>query len=478
MDLNGQPDISKANPMPIQSIEANVGDSDTETLVWFYVATDAWVAAVGELAGTIVTGTIDKKMIANSMLTAPGRFNDKFFSLASADRFDNEIEIEDAFFSELQDLTPADQAANILRYLTANGDFAIDCSRGQFWGRSKAVVADDLATYGFLHPIAPTPSGTTLVDLEKIGGVAVNVNGGNRDTGTQTVTLADDDPAVVSLAAIDAALGSPAQAGEAAAAASGLALDATLGTPAQAGEAASAAAALATESGGNLDTIAGDTTSIDGKTPALGQAAKAASVPVTMASDQPVIDVGGDVADGATDAGKPISIGGIGRSAQRTAVSALQRVRATFNLFGELVIAGYTWATNSIRTEEINPISQQFVTETFTLTNVPNATPAEIIIPMDGFNGGCEVQVEKTGGTDTFVWTMESSGQGSAPTDTFEDTTQFGFNSATVVGAATYTADGILYAVPGRGARAHKVKLETSGTADDSDYVVTIKKFN
>ena len=39
-------------------------------------------------------------------------------------------------------------------------------------------------------------------------------------------------------------------------------------------------------SGVLLTTIAGDTTSIDGKTPALGQAAKAAAVPVTMASDQ------------------------------------------------------------------------------------------------------------------------------------------------------------------------------------------------
>lgn len=37
---------------------------------------------------------------------------------------------------------------------------------------------------------------------------------------------------------------------------------------------------LALESGGNLDTIAGDTTSLDGKAPALGQAAVSASVPV------------------------------------------------------------------------------------------------------------------------------------------------------------------------------------------------------
>jgi hypothetical protein len=49
--------------------------------------------------------------------------------------------------------------------------------------------------------------------------------------------------------------------------------------------------ALALETGGNLATIAGDTTSIDGKTPALGQAAMAASVPVVLANNQTAIPI-------------------------------------------------------------------------------------------------------------------------------------------------------------------------------------------
>lgn len=44
--------------------------------------------------------------------------------------------------------------------------------------------------------------------------------------------------------------------------------------------------ALAVEEGGNLETAATKLTSLDTKTPALGQAAKAGSVPVTLASDQ------------------------------------------------------------------------------------------------------------------------------------------------------------------------------------------------
>jgi len=46
--------------------------------------------------------------------------------------------------------------------------------------------------------------------------------------------------------------------------------------------------ALALESGGNLDTIAGDTTSLDSKVPALGSALAADSSPVTVATDDVV----------------------------------------------------------------------------------------------------------------------------------------------------------------------------------------------
>jgi len=47
--------------------------------------------------------------------------------------------------------------------------------------------------------------------------------------------------------------------------------------------------AQATET--TLSTVAGDTTSIDGKTPALGSALSAASVPVVIASDQSAVPV-------------------------------------------------------------------------------------------------------------------------------------------------------------------------------------------
>lgn len=44
------------------------------------------------------------------------------------------------------------------------------------------------------------------VDTSSVAGTATNVNGGNRDAGTQTVTLADNDPGITSLALIDDAI--------------------------------------------------------------------------------------------------------------------------------------------------------------------------------------------------------------------------------------------------------------------------------
>lgn len=52
---------------------------------------------------------------------------------------------------------------------------------------------------------------------------------------------------------------------------------------------------LAKESGGNLDTISGDTTSLDTKIPAQGQALMAASMPVVVASDQTAIPITGSI---------------------------------------------------------------------------------------------------------------------------------------------------------------------------------------
>lgn len=190
------------------------------------------------------------------------------------------------------------------------------------------------------------------------------------------------------------------------------------------------------------------------------------------------IGVGGNVAHDAVDAGNPIKIGGYATTNQRTAVSADgDRVDSVFTPFGELIMAGYNYVSNLLRVQEVNPLDQKYVIEQFTLTNVPNATPDETsIVNMNGFTG-CSIQIEKTGGVDTFTWTMESSVDGTDITANFDDTTQFGFTSVTVTNAASYSSDGILQTNPGFTPQSHKIKIATAGGGDDADFLITVKKY-
>lgn len=150
-----------------------------------------------------------------------------------------------------------------------------------------AELTDGTAAISASNPLdVQLTDGTTAVtviaataavksDLSSVAGTATNVNGGNRDTGTQTVTLADDDPATVSLALID-------------------------------------------------DVVATHDSAATAK--------------------------------GATVAGQA-------NNAQQTAVGNGDAVRLACNLNGELVTAAHTWATQSDRTEEIDPIDTRDVAD-------------------------------------------------------------------------------------------------------------------
>ena len=68
-------------------------------------------------------------------------------------------------------------------------------------GTQKTKVWDGTTTAGVIPTILSLKG-----DVSSVAGTVTNVNGGNRDAGTQTVTLADNDPAVTDLAAIETAV--------------------------------------------------------------------------------------------------------------------------------------------------------------------------------------------------------------------------------------------------------------------------------
>jgi len=190
-----------------------------------------------------------------------------------------------------------------------------------------------------------------LIDLQELNGTTINVNGGNRDAGTQTVTLADDDPAVVSLGVID-----------------------------------------------DWDATEDSAASSDG-----------ATIMVEA------------------------------KSSQKTAVDDGDAVRPVANTNGEIVVAGYSWTTNSIRSEEQDPISTHHEEGTLCdLTNIStNTTDYCGYVDMDGKRfAAFQIETSGTAPTDVLTVTFECTVQddGTAPAScTYQDLTNDLFGVASVV---------------------------------------------
>lgn len=83
------------------------------------------------------------------------------------------------------------------------GQYALNYRTGAIYFKKATTGTSDTCNYNTMASSSAT-IGDVEADLTKIAGTATNVNGGNRDAGTQTVTLADDDPAVSSLSTLAA----------------------------------------------------------------------------------------------------------------------------------------------------------------------------------------------------------------------------------------------------------------------------------
>lgn len=86
----------------------------------------------------------------------------------------------------------------------SNGQFFVDYMRGDIIGSKADATASEVVTYNIWASTAGGSTGPSAnVDLKKIAGTIVKVNGGAKNAGTQTVVLATDDPAVTLLGTID-----------------------------------------------------------------------------------------------------------------------------------------------------------------------------------------------------------------------------------------------------------------------------------
>ena len=170
-------------------------------------------------------------------------------------------------------------------------------------------------------------------------------------------------------------------------------------------------------------------------------------------------------------------MGATARAAQQTAVAAADAAGLVTNLFGELVIAGYDWASGTIRTTEADPISDHHVEETLiNATNITTNTTTYAYFDMDGFKN-FSLQGETSGAapTDVLTVTVEGTNQddGTAPAScVYQDVTNALFTVASAVDTDFFWLCDTQCAF-----KFIRVKYVTSnGGGGDADLTVYIKK--
>jgi len=164
---------------------------------------------------------------------------------------------------------------------------------------------------------------------------------------------------------------------------------------------------------------------------------------------------------------------GQARSTQRAAVTEDDAVRPAYSLYGEQIIKGHDYSTNSNRVEETDPISSHHVEETLAaVTNGADAT-YYYYFDMDGAKH-FTTQLILNGGSGTATVTCEVTIQddGTAPAScTYVDVTNDLF------GAATFVASNMLIADQNYGFKYVRYKVvAATGAADDADWTIYNKK--
>jgi len=224
-------------------------------------------------------------------------------------------------------------------------------------------------------------------NVDQIGGTAVNTNGGNKDGGTQTVILADDDPAVTNLTDIEGLLTSDNDAKELA----------------DYYDSSSQLSPLYVDD----NTLTMDNQPIGDVLAEIYELNNAIKTAIQIIDDW-------DAVHGSAVASDGPQVMGSARSSQATAVDNGDAARFTTNLYGEIVAAGYSWVTNTIGVTESDPLSEHH-TETTPVdeTDLTDNTTYYAYWDMDGYRNftlQCNMNIETDSITATLECTVQDDG--------------------------------------------------------------------
>jgi len=203
-------------------------------------------------------------------------------------------------------------------------------------------------------------------------------------------------------------------------------------------------------------------------------ATDAGTIRVTLATDGPIGSCTNT--DDSAIGTKGLSIVAKAKTAQRAAVADVDAVQIVSNEYGELVVSGHTWATRSIRCEEIDPLDQKYVGETIAV--VTNATGApttyNYYVDMGGYTSiGFQWVLSFSAGSTIKVYGSLQD-DGTAPAScSYSDLT------TALWGVASITASGTNFDTTGTLGLCKYVKIEViigvAGSGAD-DYTIYCKR--
>lgn len=464
--LRNQRQISGRTPMPVDTMDSSaIATTYTQgTVQLYYYSGTTRTSDAGQAAGTVVDATFTYQNIYDSLGTSIGCKNNTSLSFTCA-ALTTEVDLNakpkiQAIIEGLDYDTPAGRATAI-GALLSNGEYVVDYKRGILWGK-KATTATQMTSTSYKICVEASDSSGTVPSASVIK--AEDAAHSSGDSGIMMLAVRNDAGTVLAGTDGDYVPLTTDSNGNLRTIASG-----------SGGSAGGGNNTYSTEQGDFTATITDATTNVVLSVDSVGGQA------ITVANFANAILKVWDATD---EEMKIITLDDFTWTAGTKTLAVANCTGAfTFNTgdIASLTIVGPDKARNTSTDAEKSieqaPIYTHNIPDSYTLTNVPNATADEtIFIDMQGRHG-CSIHVEKTGGSDTFTWTMESSCEGKTSSVDWIDTTQYGFSNAGGADAASYTADTVLFSKSGFVPLAHKVKIATAGGNNDADFQVFVYRW-
>lgn len=318
-------------------------------------------------------------------------------------------------------------------------------------------------------------AGALDIDLKEVNGTTTASGAGAVTAGTLRATLASDDPAVTALQVIDdwdesdRAKVNPIV-GQAGIAAGAGAVGVTVPRVTLASDDPAVASLSVVDDWDESDRCKVNLIAGQAGVSAGAGNVDASTIRVTLASNGSLGSCSNT--DDAAIGTAGLSIVAKGKTSQRAAVSDGDAVQVVANAYGELVQAGYAWATNSTRAEEINPLSSSYLQEVVASVSNQSAGTYNYYVAMNGYRRlGLQFDLVDWGAGDTIQL------YGTMNDDAPASCTYYDITSLLTGGSSTITASGQLLDNLGLASLYKYVRVTVTITGGGAeDYVISAKK--